>query len=111
MLSVATRCCVQRLSHIAIMSGAQWMRTWKSGCCVWVWKNVSSAADSACFIPAMRCVKPGFTNSALRPEIGCVRTTGCLLEMTSPVVSPGTNSGTRRAVDGGERRRDLLHLR
>ena len=59
---------------------------------MWVWKNVSNAADSACFIPAMRCVKPGFTNSALRPEIGCVRTTGCLLEMTSPVVSPGTNA-------------------
>jgi hypothetical protein len=56
------------------------------------WNIASSASDSIFFSPSMRRVNPGFTNRHRRPVSGWVRTTGCLLVMTSPLVSPGTNA-------------------
>src|SRR4030095_10525836 len=75
--SASTRCCVQRLSHIASESFRQRKRQVKSGADRCSVRKPSSARLSAGFMPTIPFVNTEFTNSAFRPVTGCVRTTGC----------------------------------
>jgi hypothetical protein len=68
--SFNTWCCVQRLSHMAMVPGVHRYRTVNRGCCTHRVRCPSSSADSSSLSSTMRRVKCSFTNNERRPVSG-----------------------------------------
>ncbi len=70
-------CWTDRLSQKATESGCQLKRTWKAGFVLCANSRSSTTRPSSGDSSLMCIVKFSFTNSALRPVTGWMRTTGC----------------------------------
>ena len=78
---------MQRLSQNAIAFGSQAKRQVNSGLTWWVKRKTNNGALSSSVMPVMPAVCATFTNRALRPVSGWVRTNGCSARYSSGVAS------------------------